>query len=118
MLRAAKRHVPSGARLLTKTSIMLGLGETAEEVVEAMCAATSLPLPNPPQLSHPTQPCLSPPHPAPPLNPFDSFSRRDLRDAGVDVVTFGQYLRPTEHHLAVVEYVTPQQFEWYREQAS
>jgi lipoic acid synthetase len=39
---------------------------------------------------------------------------KDLRDIGVDVVTFGQYLRPTEHHLAVVEYVTPEEFEEYR----
>jgi len=39
---------------------------------------------------------------------------RDLRDADVDVVTFGQYMRPTEHHLSVVEYITPQKFEWYR----
>ena len=36
---------------------------------------------------------------------------RDLRDAGVDALTLGQYLRPTEHHLSVVEYVTPQVFE-------
>ena len=30
---------------------------------------------------------------------------RDIRAAGVDVLTLGQYLRPTEHHLAIVEYV-------------
>jgi lipoic acid synthetase len=78
VLRAAKRHAPEGRRLYTKTSIMLGLGETREEVVEAM---------------------------------------RDLRAADVDVVTFGQYLRPTERHLAVVEYVTPADFAWYRETA-
>jgi lipoic acid synthetase len=62
-------------RLYTKTSLMLGLGETREEVVETM---------------------------------------EDLREAGVDVLTLGQYLRPTERHLAVVEYVTPEEFEWYR----
>ena len=39
---------------------------------------------------------------------------RDLRDIDVDVVTFGQYLRPTEHHLSVVEYVTPETFDEYR----
>jgi len=77
-LQAAKRHAPEGKRLLTKTSLMLGLGETAEEVVQTM---------------------------------------RDLRAHDVDVVTFGQYLRPTENHLAVVEYVTPEAFDWYREQA-
>ncbi|CAM9256567.1 unnamed protein product [Chrysoparadoxa australica] len=62
--------------LVTKTSIMLGLGETEEEVLQTM---------------------------------------HDLRANGVDVVTFGQYLRPTDHHLAVVEYVTPEKFDWYRE---
>mmetsp|Transcript_50262 Transcript_50262/g.164203 ORF Transcript_50262/g.164203 Transcript_50262/m.164203 type:complete len:187 (+) Transcript_50262:192-752(+) len=64
-----------GRRVYTKTSIMLGLGETAEEVLRTM---------------------------------------RDLREADVDVLTFGQYLRPTERHLAVVEYVTPEQFDYFR----
>jgi lipoic acid synthetase len=41
---------------------------------------------------------------------------RDLRAADVDVLTLGQYLRPTDHHLAVVEYVTPAAFDWYREE--
>jgi len=61
--------------LFTKTSLMLGLGESREEVLQAM---------------------------------------RDIRDAGVDVLTLGQYLRPTEHHLAVVKYVTPEAFDEYR----
>mmetsp|Transcript_1095 Transcript_1095/g.1794 ORF Transcript_1095/g.1794 Transcript_1095/m.1794 type:complete len:368 (+) Transcript_1095:56-1159(+) len=61
--------------LYTKSSLMLGLGETQEEVLQAM---------------------------------------KDLRAADVDVVTFGQYLRPTDHHLAVVEYVTPAQFDFYK----
>ncbi len=74
MLRHAKVVKPS---LYTKTSIMLGLGETREEVVQCM---------------------------------------KDLRGADVDVLTLGQYLRPTEHHLAVVEYVTPEMFDWYREE--
>ena len=52
------------APLYTKTSLMLGLGETKDEVLKCM---------------------------------------RDIRAAGVDVLTLGQYLRPTEHHLAVVE---------------
>lgn len=38
---------------------------------------------------------------------------RDLRGVGVDVLTLGQYLRPTDHHLAVVEYVTPEKFDQY-----
>lgn len=40
---------------------------------------------------------------------------RDLRDAEVDVVTFGQYMRPTKRHMKVSEYVTPEKFaEWQR----
>ena len=42
---------------------------------------------------------------------------RDLRDAGVQIVTIGQYLRPTPEHYPVAEYVTPEQFEAYRQQA-
>ena len=40
---------------------------------------------------------------------------KDLRAIDVDVVTFGQYLRPTEHHLAVVEYIRPEKFDQYRQ---
>ena len=65
----------SGAKI-TKTSIMLGLCETREQVVRAL---------------------------------------RLLRDADVDVVTFGQYMRPTKRHLAVAEYVTQEAFDAYRE---
>ncbi|CAN0105401.1 unnamed protein product [Ectocarpus sp. 12 AP-2014] len=61
----------------TKTSLMLGLGETEEEILETM---------------------------------------RDLRESGVDVLTLGQYLRPTDHHLAVVDYVTPEKFDQYARQ--
>jgi lipoic acid synthetase len=39
----------------------------------------------------------------------------DLRRADVDVVTFGQYLRPTPNHLPVERYVTPQEFACYRQ---
>lgn len=63
-------------QLYTKTSLMLGLGETDEEVIQTM---------------------------------------KDLRAIDVDVVTFGQYLRPTEHHLSVVEYVKPEKFEMFRQ---
>jgi len=72
-LEHAKKSQPG---LYTKTSIMLGLGETEEEVLQTM---------------------------------------KDLRDIAVDVVTFGQYLRPTENHLSVVEYVKPEVFDYYRE---
>lgn len=77
VLKAAKAAALEGRRLYTKSSIMLGLGESEEEVLQTM---------------------------------------RDLRAVNVDVLTLGQYLRPTERHLAVVEYVTPEQFDWYREQ--
>jgi len=78
-LRAAKAAaVGDGRRVYTKTSLMLGLGETREEVLQTM---------------------------------------HDLRAADVDVLTLGQYLRPTENHLAVVEYVTPAQFDAYQKQA-
>ena len=62
-------------KLYTKTSIMLGLGETEQEVIQTM---------------------------------------KDLRAIDVDVVTFGQYLRPTEQHLSVVEYVKPEKFDHFR----
>ena len=54
---------------------------------------------------------------------FSRFSRRnsrglveleDLRDAGVRIVTLGQYLRPTLEHYPVAAYITPEKFEWYR----
>ena len=40
---------------------------------------------------------------------------RDLRSVGVDILTIGQYLQPTRHHLPVVEYVTPEKFRWFKE---
>lgn len=73
VLAHAKRYRPE---LLTKTSLMLGLGETDDEVVECM---------------------------------------HDLRAIGVDIVTFGQYLRPTSNHLPVARYVTPEQFQAFRQ---
>lgn len=75
VLGEAKRYRPA---VLTKSSLMLGLGETDAEVDE----------------------CL-----------------RDLRAAGVDLLTLGQYLRPTAHHLPVVRYVTPEEFQSLRQRA-
>jgi lipoic acid synthetase len=60
------------AGLLTKSGLILGMGETADEVRAAL---------------------------------------RDLRGVGVDIVTMGQYLRPTRHHLPVVRWWTPAEFE-------
>lgn len=62
--------------VLTKTSLMLGLGETEDELRETM---------------------------------------RDLRDAGVDILTLGQYLQPTSSHLPVERWVPPEDFKQYRE---
>jgi hypothetical protein len=38
----------------------------------------------------------------------------DLKEAGVDILTFGQYLQPTPQHLTVKNYVTPEKFEHWR----
>jgi lipoyl synthase len=72
VLAHAKWHRPD---VLTKTSLMLGLGERDNEIMKTM---------------------------------------DDLRDAGVDILTLGQYLRPTPNHLAVQRYVTPDEFDLYR----
>ena len=72
VLAHAKAYRPD---VLTKTSLMLGLGETEDEIVEAM---------------------------------------NDLRAAGVDILTLGQYLQPTANHYPIERWVTPQEFEKYR----
>jgi lipoyl synthase len=64
------------AGMLTKSGLILGMGETQEEIRQALV---------------------------------------DLRKASVDIVTMGQYLRPTVHHAAVARWVTPAEFaEWKR----
>lgn len=73
VLAHAKQHRPD---VLTKTSLMLGLGETEAEIKQTL---------------------------------------DDLRAADVDIVTFGQYLRPTVYHLPVERYVPPADFDKYRE---
>jgi len=60
----------------TKSGIMLGLGETEAEVIEAM---------------------------------------HDLRGVGVSIMTIGQYLQPSKKHLSVIEFITPEQFDKYKE---
>ncbi|MDG2425330.1 MAG: lipoyl synthase [Flavobacteriales bacterium] len=69
-LEVLRRLKQAGMR--TKSGLMLGLGETHEEVLEAM---------------------------------------DDLRSVGCDVLTLGQYLRPTTEHLAVAEFVHPDTFD-------
>jgi lipoic acid synthetase len=59
---------------VTKSGVMLGLGETEPELFQTM---------------------------------------DDLREVGCQVLTMGQYLRPSPKHLPVVEYITPVQFEFY-----
>ena len=73
-LQMLKYLVDTGIR--AKSGIMLGLGETEQEVIETM---------------------------------------RDLRKVGVQIMTIGQYLQPTKKHLAVLEYISPEQFEKYKE---
>lgn len=75
VLAHAKRHRPE---VLTKTSLMLGLGETDDEIIEAL---------------------------------------EDMRAHEVDLLTLGQYLQPTAHHLPVARFITPEQFDQYREWA-
>lgn len=42
---------------------------------------------------------------------------QDMRRVGVSILTLGQYLRPTEQHLPIARWITPEEFAWYREQA-
>ncbi|KAI8338031.1 hypothetical protein BC941DRAFT_460975 [Chlamydoabsidia padenii] len=71
VLHHAKKTNPE---LITKSSIMLGCGETDEEVLHAL---------------------------------------ESLREADVDCVTLGQYMRPTKRHMKVHEYVTPEKFKYW-----
>jgi lipoic acid synthetase len=64
------------AGMLTKSGIILGMGELEEEIYQAM---------------------------------------RDLREAAVDILTLGQYLRPSEHHTPVDRWVTPDEFRRWKE---
>ena len=65
-----------GPQIFTKSSLMLGLGETETEIISSMS---------------------------------------DLRESGVDLLTLGQYLRPTPNHLPVESWITPENFERYRQ---
>jgi lipoic acid synthetase len=65
-------------RLYTKSSVMLGLGETQEELLKTFA---------------------------------------ELREAGVDVLTLGQYLQPSQYHLRVERFVSPAEFDAFRRAA-
>lgn len=75
VLRQAKETNPD---VITKTSLMLGFGETDAQVEDAL---------------------------------------KQLRSVDVDIVTFGQYMRPTKRHMKVVEYVTPEKFAFWQNRA-
>lgn len=64
-------------KLYTKSAMMLGIGETKEEVIKTM---------------------------------------QDLRNINVSILTLGQYLRPSPFHLPIHEYISPEQFNWYKEE--
>ena len=69
------RYLNEGG-IKTKSGVMLGLGETEQEIVETM---------------------------------------HDLRAVGVSILTLGQYLQPSKKHFPVVEFITPKQFDKYKE---
>ncbi len=75
LLQQFKRRVPG---VPTKSGLMVGLGETDEEIVQVM---------------------------------------RDLRAHNVDMITIGQYLAPSNHHLPVRRYVTPETFAMFEREA-
>ena len=74
VLRRARELSSRGRGIVTKSGIMLGLGERETELFQTM---------------------------------------DDLREVDCQVLTMGQYLRPTPKHLPVVEYITPEQFNYY-----
>ncbi|MGI1690946.1 lipoyl synthase [Thermoanaerobacter uzonensis] len=75
-LNLLKKSKELNPYIITKSGIMVGLGETEEEVIQVM---------------------------------------KDLRSVDCDMMTIGQYLRPSAKHIEVAEYVTPQQFKRYEE---
>jgi lipoic acid synthetase len=76
LLQAFRQRLP---QIPTKSGLMVGLGETDEEILEVM---------------------------------------RDLRAHDVEMLTIGQYLAPSGHHLPVTRYVHPETFKMYAEEAS
>jgi len=76
LAEAARHRDRQRPELRVKSSLMLGLGESDEELLEVL---------------------------------------RDLRRAGVDVITLGQYLQPTKEHLPVDRFVSPAEFAKHRD---
>ncbi len=75
LLENAKKFSPG---MVTKSGVMVGLGESMEELVEVF---------------------------------------RDLGDRGVDILTVGQYLRPSKDHLPIARFYTPAEFQQLKEEA-
>lgn len=101
VLKEAKRvrgGIDKPGGVVTKTSIMLGLGETEEQVWDALRGRWTTT-----SRRHHLSWALT--------------SRTEIRKADVDVVTFGQYMQPTKRHLKVDRYVTPAEFELWRRRA-
>lgn len=74
IFRTSKRLAP---HIPTKSGVIVGMGETNEEIVEVM---------------------------------------KDLRRVDVDILTIGQYLRPSDSHITLDRYVTPDEFRWFYDQ--
>ncbi len=70
-----ERHI----KIVTKSGLMLGVGETKKQVIDVL---------------------------------------KDLRSHSVDMLTLGQYLQPSKYHLAVEEYIRPEQFQEYKDIAN
>ena len=77
-LRVLKSIKDIHPKVYSKSSIMLGLGETEEDLKQTM---------------------------------------EDLREVHVDILTLGQYLRPSKGHIPVTDYVTPDKFEYFKKMA-
>jgi lipoic acid synthetase len=77
-LALLKKFKASSPAVPTKSGLMVGLGETDEEILQVM---------------------------------------RDMRDHGIDMLTIGQYLAPSAHHLPVRRYVHPDTFKMFEDQA-
>ena len=77
-LKVLSHAKQNSQKIITKTSLMFGLGETKEEILVAF---------------------------------------KDIKKAGVDVLTLGQYMRPTINHLPVEKWYTPEEFEYFKKLA-
>ena len=66
------KYIKENSSIVTKSGLMVGLGETAEDIEETLL---------------------------------------DLKNAGVDIITIGQYIQPSKAHLEVAKYYTPEEFE-------